>query len=203
VYYVISDHLGTPQQIVDSSGTVVWKAAFLPFGKAQILTQTITNNIRFPGQYFDAETGLHYNWNRYYDPDTGRYLTPDPIGLDGGLNLYAYVAGDPVNWFDFNGLAKGKNKDRKGLDYSGKDKKKGAEGRKPGRERQRNIGHPDAEEHSRRPKGGFRPKTGPWIFIIWPDEYCTQNPNDPYCQKWCETATGLLITTWCGCQKQI
>jgi RHS repeat-associated protein len=54
---------------VDATGTVVWKAAFLPFGKAQILTETISNNIRFPGQYFDAETGLHYNWNRYYDPD--------------------------------------------------------------------------------------------------------------------------------------
>jgi RHS repeat-associated protein len=105
VYYVISDHLGTPQQIVDATGTVVWKAAFLPFGKAQILTETITNNIRFPGQYFDAETGLHYNWNRYYDPDTGRYLTPDPIGLAGGLNLYAYVAGDPVNGIDPWGLS--------------------------------------------------------------------------------------------------
>ncbi|RWX52026.1 RHS repeat-associated core domain-containing protein [Candidatus Electrothrix marina] len=104
VYYVISDHLGTPQQIVDSAGTVVWKAAFLPFGKAQVLTETVSNNIRFPGQYFDAETGLHYNWNRYYDPDTGRYLTPDPIGLDGGLNLYAYVAGDPVNGLDPTGL---------------------------------------------------------------------------------------------------
>ena len=104
MYYVISDHLGTPQQIVDSAGTVVWKAAFLPFGKAQVLTETVSNNIRFPGQYFDAETGLHYNWNRYYDPDTGRYLTPDPIGLDGGLNLYAYVAGDPVNGLDPTGL---------------------------------------------------------------------------------------------------
>ncbi|RWX50746.1 RHS repeat-associated core domain-containing protein [Candidatus Electrothrix marina] len=106
VYYVISDHLGTPQQIVDATGTVVWKAAFLPFGKAQVLTETITNNIRFPGQYFDTETGLHYNWNRYYDPDTGRYLTPDPIGLAGGLNLFAYVQNDPVNWIDPFGLSR-------------------------------------------------------------------------------------------------
>jgi RHS repeat-associated protein len=82
----------------------VWKAAFLPFGRAQILTETITSNIRFPGQYFDAETGLHYNWNRYYNPETGRYLTPDPIGLAGGLNLFAYVEGDPVNWVDPEGL---------------------------------------------------------------------------------------------------
>ena len=63
------------------------------------------NNLRFPGQYYNAETGLHYNWNRYYDPETGRYLSPDPIGLDGGLNLYAYVENDPVNWSDPEGLA--------------------------------------------------------------------------------------------------
>jgi RHS repeat-associated protein len=89
---------------VDSSGTVVWKAVYFPFGKTQILTETITNNIRFPGQYFDAETGLHYNWNRYYDPYTGRYLTPDPIGLDGGMNLFAYANGNPVNSIDPEGL---------------------------------------------------------------------------------------------------
>ena len=56
------------------------------------------------GWYFDTETGLHYNWNRNYDPETGRYLSPDPIGLDGGLNLYAYEENDPVNWVDPWGL---------------------------------------------------------------------------------------------------
>ena len=67
------------------------------------------NNLRFPGQYYDAETGLHYNWNRFYDPETGRYLSPDPIGLEGGLNLYAYVGNDPVNFFDSTGLLFGFN----------------------------------------------------------------------------------------------
>ncbi|MDR3631699.1 MAG: RHS repeat-associated core domain-containing protein [Desulfocapsaceae bacterium] len=104
IYYFINDHLGTPQQLVDASGTVVWQAAYLPFGKAQVTTETITNNLRFPGQYYDSETGLHYNWNRFYDPDTGRYVSTDPIGLWGGMNLYAYASGNPVNWFDPWGL---------------------------------------------------------------------------------------------------
>jgi RHS repeat-associated protein len=104
IYYVIYDHPGTPQQIVNTSGTVVWKAAYLPFGQAQILVETITCNIRFPGQYYDSETGLHYNINRYYNPLTGRYMTPDPIGLEGGINLYPYVQNDPINSIDPEGL---------------------------------------------------------------------------------------------------
>jgi len=104
IYYFLNDHLGTPQKIVDSTGAMVWEAAYLPFGQAQVLVATITNNLRFPGQYFDAETGLHYNWHRNYDPQTGRYLTPDPIGLDGGINLYAYVQNNPVNRIDPLGL---------------------------------------------------------------------------------------------------
>jgi RHS repeat-associated protein len=83
---------------------VVWEAGYTPFGKAGIFTADIENNLRFPGQYYDKETGLHYNYHRYYDPDTGRYLTPDPIGLKGGINLYAYVDGNPVNWIDPLGL---------------------------------------------------------------------------------------------------
>lgn len=101
---MIDDHLGTPQQIVNTSGEVVWKAAYLPFGQAQVLVETIECNIRFKGQYFDAETGLHYNVNRYYNPLTGRYLTPDPIGLDGGINLWAYASNSPLNYIDPFGL---------------------------------------------------------------------------------------------------
>jgi RHS repeat-associated protein len=61
-------------------------------------------NLRFAGQYYDSETGLHYNYHRYYDPSTGRYLTADPIGSAGGINLYNYVGGNPVNMVDPFGL---------------------------------------------------------------------------------------------------
>ncbi len=63
------------------------------------------NLSRFPGQYYDQETGLHYNYYRYYDPTTGRYVTPDPIGLVGGINLFVYVRNDPTNNIDPLGLA--------------------------------------------------------------------------------------------------
>ncbi|MGE0084748.1 MAG: RHS repeat-associated core domain-containing protein [Desulfococcaceae bacterium] len=96
----LNDHLGAPQKVVDSAGQVVWEAGYMPFGEARVLVADVVNNLRFPGQYYDSETGFHYNWHRYYDPDTGRYLTPDPIGLEGGMNLYAYVQNNPVNYVD-------------------------------------------------------------------------------------------------------
>jgi len=104
VYYVQADRLGTPQIVSNSAKVNVWKATYTPYGQANITLANIENNIRFPGQYYDNESGLHYNWHRYYDPSTGRYLTPDPIGLDGGMNLFVYAGGNPVMGTDPSGL---------------------------------------------------------------------------------------------------
>ncbi len=109
VYYFHNDHLGTPQVLTDNTGAVAWKAAYTPFGDAVTSIATVENPFRFPGQYFDPETGLHYNYFRYYNPQTGRYITPDPIGLEGGINLFAYVRGNPLRWIDPWGLVPPQN----------------------------------------------------------------------------------------------
>ena len=103
-HYYQTDHLGTPQKLINKTGATTWAAKYQAFGEANVSTQTITNNLRFPGQYNDSETNLHYNWNRYYNNQAGRYVTSDPIGLDGGINTYGYVGGNPVRWVDPSGL---------------------------------------------------------------------------------------------------
>ena len=104
VSYYHNDHLGTPQKMTDAAGAEVWAADYLPFGRADVTIGTVENHLRFAGQYFDAGTGLHYNYQRHYDPSTGRDLTPDPIGLAGGINLYLYAATNPTNLIDPLGL---------------------------------------------------------------------------------------------------
>jgi len=105
VYYYYHDHLNTPQAVTNESGTVVWDATYKSFGEVNITVETVSNNFRFPGQYYDAESGLHYNYFRYYDSSTGRYLREDPIGLKNGMNhLYVYVQNNPINWIDPFGL---------------------------------------------------------------------------------------------------
>lgn len=103
-YYFHNDHLGTPQALTDDSGTVVWQGNYSPFGEVTETIDTVEQNIRFPGQYFEEETGLHYNYFRDYDPTTGRYIESDPIGLDGGVNTFGYGYQNSVSNFDIFGL---------------------------------------------------------------------------------------------------
>ncbi len=104
-YYYNNDHLGAPRELVDRSGRVVWSADYRPWGAALVdASSTVDNPLRLPGQYFDAETGLHYNFHRHYDPEIGRYLQTDPVGLLGGPNPYAYAGNNPANIVDETGL---------------------------------------------------------------------------------------------------
>lgn len=104
IYYYHNDHLGTPQVVTDNQGQVVWKADYKPFGEVDIVVEDVVNNLRFPDQYYDGETGLHYNYFRDYHPGIGRYLTPYPIGLEWETNLFLYCQNAPVNRTDSGGL---------------------------------------------------------------------------------------------------
>ena len=105
-YFYQSDHLGTPQKLVAQNGAVVWSATYSAFGEAMIDVETVENNLRFPGQYLDVETGLHYNFHRYYDPVTGRYVSTDPIGFEGGdVNFYNYALNNPIQYYDQYAMA--------------------------------------------------------------------------------------------------
>jgi RHS repeat-associated protein len=116
IYYFGNDRLGTPQILTDSTNTVVWEGIYKPFGEADVNpNSSVVNNFRFAGQYYDAESGLHYNYHRYYDPRTGRYITPDPIGLVGEINLFVYAKDNPGNLTDPYGLIKFNAEYREGL----------------------------------------------------------------------------------------
>jgi RHS repeat-associated protein len=111
LYFISPDQLNTPRAVADNTGKVIWQWDGEPFGSSRPYEdpdgdgQKFTLNLRFPGQYFDVETGLHYNYFRDYDPGTARYVESDPIGLSGGINTYAYVRGNPVGHMDPTGLA--------------------------------------------------------------------------------------------------
>jgi len=106
-YYVHSDAMQAPRVLTDSAGQTVWQARYATYGAAVVNGNGvgIIYNQRLPGQYFDSESALSYNYMRYYDAALGRYAESDPIGQSGGVNLYAYVDGNPLNRSDATGLA--------------------------------------------------------------------------------------------------
>ena len=109
-YFIHADHIDTPRVVVDRSNTVRWRWLAEPFGTTAAETNPsglgpFAFNLRFPGQYLDQESGLHYNYFRNYDASVGRYVQSDPIGLAGGVNTYAYVGGNPPSYVDPRGLA--------------------------------------------------------------------------------------------------
>lgn len=115
---ILADQVGSPQALFGAEGDCRWRAEQQLWGRTKTARALLSERgsdaggevdadrcaLRFPGQWEDAETGLHYNLNRYYDPETGQYLSPDPIGLDGGLRTHGYVE-DPLRWIDASGLA--------------------------------------------------------------------------------------------------
>lgn len=108
VYYVHPDHLDTPRAIVNSNGQLAWRWDSTPFGDTVVQTSPeglgeFAYALRFPGQLADLETSTHYNYSRDYEPANGRYAQSDTIGLDGGLNTFAYVWADPLRTADVQG----------------------------------------------------------------------------------------------------
>lgn len=110
VVYLHTDHLGTPRLAYDRNNQLRWRWEGEPFG-ANLAEEdpsslgTIKISLRLPGQVYDPESGLHYNYFRDYDPRIGRYVQSDPIGLAGGINTYAYAENNPLSWVDPAGLA--------------------------------------------------------------------------------------------------
>ena len=108
-YYIHTGPVNEPLVMTDSTKAQVWNAYMEPFGAATVFgSPSAALDLRLPGQWLEAETGgLNQNWMRDYDPSLGRYVQPDPLGLDAWQNIYAYVDGDPLDWIDPWGLVPG------------------------------------------------------------------------------------------------
>lgn len=104
IHYIHTDHIGRPIALSDASGSSANETTWVVFGNAWSVTGTLGVDLRFPGQMYQFESGLHYNWNRQYDPSIARYTQPDPLGLIDGPSRYAYVRNDPLQKVDPSGL---------------------------------------------------------------------------------------------------
>ncbi|MEW2259333.1 putative T7SS-secreted protein [Streptomyces sp. NPDC047869] len=104
-FAIVTDLVGTPNELIDETGNIAWRTRSTLWGTtAWAANSTAYTPLRFPGQYYDPETGLHYNYFRHYEPENARYLTPDPLGLDASPNPITYIV-NPHRWTDSLGLA--------------------------------------------------------------------------------------------------
>ncbi len=169
-YRIIADHLGSPRLVINTTtGDIAQRLDYDEFGNVTQDTAPGFQPFGFAGGLYDRDTRLTRFGARDYDAETGRWTAKDPIRFAGGdSNLYGYVEDNPINFIDPDGLAP-----KKYQTPENPNRKKGAEDRKPSGERERNVGHPKAEEHSRRPKGGFRPRiVVPFIIYDIFQEMC-------------------------------
>jgi RHS repeat-associated protein len=104
LYMVHTDHLGRPTRMTDATKSTVWQASYNPWGEATSFSGSIALNLRFPGQYFQIETGLAYNWHRHYDATIGRYTQPDPLRFVDGPSVYSYAKNSSLILTDAKGL---------------------------------------------------------------------------------------------------
>jgi RHS repeat-associated protein len=104
IYQVHTDHLNRPIMLTNAAKVNVWWASYEPFGRVRATGGAVTQNLELPGQWFQLETGLAYNWHRHYDPSTGRYTTPDPLGFVDGPSVFTYAGSNPQRVTDSNGL---------------------------------------------------------------------------------------------------
>ena len=102
VFFVRTDHIGRPVFATDTAAVKVWEATYLPFSGVNVSTGA-NINLRFPGQWFQAESGLHQNWMREYDPTIGRYIQADPLGLVDGASVYGHALQNPGRYVDPTG----------------------------------------------------------------------------------------------------
>ncbi|WP_442965695.1 RHS repeat domain-containing protein [Ramlibacter sp. Leaf400] len=173
-FAVHADHLNTPRRLTNEQGQAVWQWAYSAFGdEGPTLAANrfardgegagttnippITYNLRYPGQYADAESGLHYNYFRSYDPSGGGYTQPDPIGLAGGWNQYRYVDNNPLNWIDPEGLQAEHTKKAR---PSTEQKHQEAEAR-----RKRDAGGEKGDQRRRPPSKRPPGYKGPWPIV--------------------------------------
>jgi RHS repeat-associated protein len=208
VFYVHTDQLNTPRKVTSNASTPVlrWKWDPTPFGEGApnenpASAGTFKFNLRFPGQQFDEETNLNYNYFRDYDPAIGRYVESDPIGLGGGINTFAYVENDPISWIDSDGLEPTRGGHNTGGRESTRERHEGGDSRR--QQDQRSNGGEKGDARRRPPSQRPPNHKGPWPprpqpppipkpkpkfkipglgIFDWIIDPCVMDPTQPWCQ---------------------